>query len=132
MPMPSEIEMASPTTAPIPVASGVELSPMAKRKRAVSTPSRRTAKKTTEASPIAEPAAMALASLASSSCLMLAACFLIQKIIQVRTETAQSIATPSKICSERPSSSPMVKKSAAPAATETATAAAVPSQMRRK
>jgi hypothetical protein len=60
--MPSEMEIASPTTAPMPVASGVELSLMAKRKSAVSQPSRRTAKKTTEASPTAEPAAIAVAS----------------------------------------------------------------------
>jgi hypothetical protein len=63
---------------------------------------------------------------------MFFACFRIQKIIQVRTVTAESMAMPSKICSERPSSSPTVKKSAAPVTIESATAAAVPSQMMRK
>ena len=63
---------------------------------------------------------------------MFAACFRIQKIIQVRTATADNIATPSKICSARPSSAPTVKKRAAPVRIESATAAAVPSQMTRK
>src|ERR671918_1148656 len=122
--MPRVIETTSPTTAPTLVESGEELSLMANRKSAVSQPSRRTAKKTTEAKPTAEPAASAPASFASRNFLMFTACLRIQKIIHVSTATAENMATPSKISSARPSSSPTVKKSAAPHATETTTAAA--------
>src|ERR671918_335012 len=111
--MPRMIETINPATAPTLVESGEDLSLMANRKSAVSQPSRRTAKKTTEARPTAEPAARAPASFASRCFLMFTACFRIQKIIQVSTATAESMATPSKICSARPSSSPTVKKSAA-------------------
>ena len=55
----------------------------------------------------------------------------IQKIIQVSTATAENIAMPSKICSERPSSSPTVKKRSAPVMTDARTAAAVPAQTTR-
>jgi len=60
--------MIRPTAAPMLVETGFELSEMAKRKSAVSHPSRRTAKKTTDASPTADPAATALATLELADC----------------------------------------------------------------
>jgi hypothetical protein len=63
---------------------------------------------------------------------MFTACLRIQKIIHVSTATAESIAMPSKICSARPSSSPTVKKRAAPVTSDARIAAAVPSQIVRK
>src|SRR5712691_6168134 len=123
---------ASPTAAPVVATSRFEPSTVPKRNSAVSTPSRRTPTNTTSASAKAEPRASALSTWSSSSCLISRACRRIQKIIQVRSPAAASIAPPSKAFAAPPSSSAPIAKRSAPAARLNTSAAAAPIQTGQK
>jgi hypothetical protein len=103
----------------------------AKRNSAVSTPSRATPTKATEASAMPPPIRSDSLTWARSWPPIVAACFRIQKAIQVTTPAATIIAVPSYRVSESPSSSPAERNRMPPIATLVAAPAATPIQTER-
>src|SRR5919204_87707 len=116
MSTPIAIATASPTNAPSTVTAPV-LRNAACNSRAVSTPSRTTAKNASSKSPHPAPSASARSTPRWSSPLIKRDWRIIQNTIQVRTTVARSIVDPSKTCSVVPSNSAPTASSATSTAT---------------